>query len=196
MLTFKTSKLLRDAARIQSVWPTLEEFGCSGCDAVAPWNDSNLNIDKYSQSTTKSRNHRLKMNPCRGKYLLNCTRGINCVCLCPYSTISQHIPPFPSISQYWHGRRFTIAVRILTAYEAGTESHICWWRVESFFAADQINLNKDPSWYIYESMCIVCVCKRNILCIIMHLHYAFSLTYIYTYIYIHMYIYIYICIYI
>ena len=80
VLTFKTSKMLRDAARIQSVWPTLEEFGCSGCEAVAPWNNSNLN------------NHRLKMNPCRGKYLLNFTRGIKCVCLCPYSTISIHFP--------------------------------------------------------------------------------------------------------
>jgi hypothetical protein len=72
---FKTSKMLRDAARIQSVWPTLEEFGCSGCNAVAPWNNSN-----------------------RGKYLLNFTRGIKMYQLCMFLPLFHHFPAYSTIS--------------------------------------------------------------------------------------------------
>ena len=112
------------------------------------------------------------------------SRCINCVCFCPYSTISQHIPPFPSISQYWHGRRFTIAVRILTAYASGTKSHICWWRVESFFAADQINHKIWIHHDISMNLCVLCVYVSVTyyvfaLCILSNI-YIYNL-YIYTY---------------
>ena len=146
------------------MWPTLQEFGCSGCDAVAETTqrDSNhlWNLEPKSiQSMTMSHNNHSKTNPWSGKYLLNITRGINCVCLCTYSTVSSHPPALT-----W--RSFTIAVTILTTFEAAPKSHICWWRVESIFAAYQINMQTlIHHAIIYESMYLLCVYMCVCMCI-------------------------------
>ena len=121
----------------------------------------------------------------RGKYLLNFTGGINCVCLCPYSTISQHIPPFPSISQYWHGRRFTIAVRCSentdSLWSRNKESHLL---VEGGkFLCSRSNKSKYGSIMIHLWIYVYCVYVSvtyyaSALCILSNIY---IYIYIYTY---------------
>ena len=144
--------MLRDAARIQSVWPTLEEFGCSGCNAVAPWNNSN-----------------------RGKYLLNFTRGIKMYQLCMFLPLFHHFPAYSTISIH-----FPVLTWAKVYYCSENTDSLCIRNKESHLlvrgwkvSLQQIKINH-KIWIHHDismNLCVlcVCVCKRNILCIcIMH----------------------------